>query len=94
MEEIMDELGAENVEGTRTLSKEHKDSILAIIENKKILQVDQEAIKDDIKALADKLGITTTKVNKIVGLFIKETSKGGALQEEQDIIDLVEQVIN
>lgn len=89
----LDEIDGGSAEGTRVLSKEHKDALFAIVQNKRRMKLDQEAIKEDTKAVAEKLGIPVGKVNKIIGLIIKEQDEGGAIQEEQDVLDLVGQVV-
>ncbi len=78
----------------RTLSTEHKKMIMGLVENKNQIKRDQEMVKDDTKAIADKLGIKTGEMNKIVSLIIKEQEKGGAIQLEENILDLATQVLD
>ena len=80
-------------EPIRTLTEEHKKAILALIGNKNQLKMDQEAIRDDTKAIADKLGIKTGEINRIVSLVIQEQEKGGAIRDVENVIDLANQVL-
>lgn len=85
---------SEPKEMVRTLTTEQKKMIIALVENKNQIKRDQETIKDDTKAIADRLGIKTGEINKIVSLIIKEQEKGGAIQLEENILDLANQVLD
>ena len=80
-------------EPIRTLTDEHKKMIMALVLNKAQIKLDQEAISADTKAIAEKLGIKTGGINKIVSLIVREQEKGGAIQNESDILDLAEQCL-
>lgn len=82
------------MEPVRTLTDEHRKAIMAIVHNKVQIKLDQEAIRDDTKAVAEKLGLKTTDLNKIISLVITEQEKGGAIQEQENIADLANQVLN
>ena len=81
------------IEPIRTLTEEHKKMIMALVGNKNQLKADQEAIRDDTKGIADKLGIKTGEVNRIVSLVIQEQEKGGAIKDVENILDLANQVL-
>lgn len=81
-------------EPIRTLTEEHRKMIMALVGNKAQLKADQDAVKDDIKAIADRLGIKAGDVNRIVSLVIQEQEKGGAIQASENILDLAGQVLN
>lgn len=82
-----------SVEPVRTLTDEHRKAIMAIVHNKVQTKLDQEAIRDDTKAVAEKLGLKTGDLNKIISLVITEQEKGGAIQEQENIADLANQVL-
>lgn len=82
-----------SIEPVRKLTEEHKKMILALIGNKNQLKMDQEAIRDDTKAIADKLGVKAGDINGIVSLVIQEQEKGGAIRGIENRIDLANQVI-
>ncbi len=56
------------------------------------LKSQQDQIKEDIKALAEKLDIRVSQVNKILGLVEKERSKGAILEEEKDNLETAQEV--
>lgn len=82
-----------SAEPVRNLTDEHKKMILALVGNKNQLKMDQEAIRDDTKAIAEKLGLKTGEVNRIVSLIIQEQEKGGAIKDQENILDLAGQVL-
>ncbi len=77
----------------RVLNEEHKKAIMAIVLNKQSMRVDQEAIRDDTKAVAERLGLKPGDINEVVGLIMKEQEKGGALKGRNHITSLAEQVL-
>lgn len=77
----------------RVLSDEHKKAIMAIVQNKQRMKFDQEAIRDDAKAVAERLGLKPGDINEVVSLIIKEQEKGGALKGRNHITSLAEQVL-
>lgn len=80
-------------EPIRTLTPEHKKMIMALVLNKNQIKNDSEAVKDDTKAIAEKLGLKTADINRIVSLIVKEQEKGGAIEGETNILDLTNQVL-
>lgn len=85
--------GGSAIEPIRTLTTEHKNMILALITNKNQLKMDQEAIRDDTKAIADKLGLKVGEISRVVTLVTQEQEKGGALSNLENVIDLANQVL-
>lgn len=81
-------------EPIRTLTEEHRKMVMALIMNKNQLKIDQETIRDDTKAIADRLGLKAGDINRIVSLVIQEQEKGGAIQASENILDLASQVLN
>ncbi len=80
-------------EPLRTLTDEHKKMILGLVQNKNQLKLDQEAIRDDTKAIADRLGIKPGDVNRIVSLVMREQEKGGIIRGEENLLGLATQVL-
>ena len=80
-------------EPVRTLNREHINAFKAIAENKKKMKFDQEAISDDVKVLAEKLGWPTKRIGSVVSMLMKEEEQGGALQESSEIVESVEQIL-
>lgn len=81
-------------EPIRTLTDEHRNMIKALIANRAQLKIDQDTIKDDTKGIADRLGLKTGDINRIVSLVIQEQEKGGAIQANENILDLATQVLD
>lgn len=79
--------------GSIVLTTEQKKSLLAIAENKNRLKLDQEAIKDDVKAVSEKLGISVGEINEIVNIIMKEQEKGGVILAKTKTLSLAEQVL-
>lgn len=73
-----------------TLTKEIKRSIEAIVANKKKIALDQEALKEDIEATAQKLGVKKGVLSRRIDLIIKEEEKGGEVKSKSDDIEFVE----
>lgn len=81
-------------EPVRVLTDEHKQAIRALVANKLRLKDDQDAIKDDTKAIADKLGLKTSQVGEIVSMVMAEEAEGGKIQDKSLVIELAEQVLD
>ena len=67
--------------------------IMALVGNRNQLKMDQEAIRDDTKGIADKLGLKTGDINRIISLVVQEQEKGGAIKDVENILDLANQVL-
>lgn len=52
----------------------------------------QVQIKDDIKVIAEALGVKPAQINKVIALVEKERAKGGVISQEQEILDVAERV--
>jgi hypothetical protein len=86
-----DDLAPDTSEMLLTLSGDHKKTLQAIIENERRIKNERETTADDIKALAEKLGIKPADVKGWVNLIIKEEDSGGQIQKMKNTIDIVEQ---
>jgi hypothetical protein len=78
----------ELIEGT--LTPELKKSIEDIIFQKKQIARDQEALKEAIESVAERLGVKTAVLKRRVDLIIKEEEKGGEVKSKTDDIEFVE----
>lgn len=72
------------------LSKDIKKSIEDIIYQKKSIARDQEALKEAIEAVADRLGVKKAVLSRRIDLIIKEEEKGGEVKSKTDDIEFVE----
>ena len=77
----------------RTLSEHDRRAIVAIIEAKMRLKLAQAQVREDTKAVADRLGMKPAELNRIVRLATQEREKGNVLAHEKALIELAEQVV-
>jgi hypothetical protein len=85
--------GLEN-SSERTLTPELKKSIDDIIHQKKMILRDQEAIKEAIEAVSERLGVKKGILSRRIDLIIKEEEKGGEVKSKNDDIEFVEKYFN
>lgn len=77
----------------RTLSEHDRRAIIAIIEAKMRLKLAQAQIREDAKAVADRLGMKPAELNRIVRLATQERERGNVLVHEKALIEVAEQVV-
>lgn len=77
-----------------SLTKDIKKSIEDIIYQKKSIARDQEALKEAIDAVAEKLGVKAGVLKRRVDLIIKEEEKGGEVKSKSDDLEFVEKYFN
>ncbi|MEN3355073.1 MAG: hypothetical protein V7640_3231 [Betaproteobacteria bacterium] len=76
----------------RTLSEQDRQAITAIIESKYRIKLAQDQAKEDLKAVAEKLGLKSSELNRIVKLATQERERGNVLVHEKALIEVAEQV--
>ncbi|HEY0337129.1 MAG TPA: hypothetical protein VGC70_07265 [Burkholderiales bacterium] len=76
----------------RTLSEHDRVALKAIIESKYRLRLAQDQAREDIKAVAEKLGMKSSELNRIVKLAMQERERGNVLLHEKALIEVAEQV--
>ena len=76
----------------RALSEHDRAAITAIIETKIRIKLAQGQAREDVKAVADKLGMKPSELNKIVSLALREREKGNVLAHEKALIEVAEQI--
>jgi hypothetical protein len=87
MKELLNE---KNEQNELTLTPEIKKSIEDIIFQKKRIARDQEALKEALDVVAEKLGVKKGVLSRRVDLIIKEEEKGGEVKSKTDDIEFVE----
>ena len=80
----------ETQEGESTLTIELKKAIDDIIYQKKNIARDQEALKEAMAAVAEKMGVKSGVLSKRIDLIVKEEEKGGEVKSRTDDLDFVE----
>ena len=77
----------------RALSEHDRVAITAIIETRMRIKLAQGQAREDAKAVADKLGMKASELNRIVGLAMRERERGHVLAHEKALIEVAEQVV-
>jgi hypothetical protein len=77
----------------RALSEHDRATITAIIETKVRIRLAQGQAREDVKAVADKLGMKPAELNRIVSLTMREREKGNVLVHEKALIEVAEQIV-
>lgn len=82
-----------NVATIREMTPDDARAIRNIIDSKFRLKSQQVQVRDDVKAVADRLGIKTKDLNAIIKRAIEEQSKGNVIAWERQLLDLAEKVV-
>lgn len=80
----------ETEQSETTLTIELKKAIEDVIYQKKMISRDQEALKEALTAIAERMGVKPAVLSKRIDLIIKEEEKGGEVKSRTDDIDFVE----
>jgi hypothetical protein len=81
-----------NFASFRTLSESDRQAITGIIESKYRIRLAQDQAREDVKAAAEKLGMKSSALNRIVKLAMQERERGNVLLHEKALIEIAEQV--
>jgi hypothetical protein len=76
----------------RALSVHDREAIGAMIEAKYRMKLAQDQMREDVKAIAERLGMKSSELNRIVRLAMRERERGNVLQHEKALIELAEQI--
>jgi len=77
----------------RTLSEQDRAAIRAVIETKMRIKLAQGQVREDMKAVADRLGMKPSELNKIISLAMRERERGNVLAQEKALIEVAEQIV-
>ena len=72
------------------LDEKTKSIIEDILNRKAKIALQREDIREDIKVVSERMGVTPAAANRIMTLVDKERSKGDALHIEREVIDAAE----
>lgn len=78
-------------QGEKHLTPDIQKSIDDLIYQKKMIARDQEAYKEALAAIAEKLGVKSGVLSRRVDLIIKEEEKGGEVKSKEYDLEFVEQ---
>lgn len=94
VEDTLDGEGASGSgDGQLHITDEVRKSILYVIDEMEKVKLQQGQIKDDVNAIAVKMGCKPTRVKGIISLVIKEREQGGVLTEEEQRLEWTRQVL-
>lgn len=85
--------GTDSAESVISISPENVSSVRALIANMVKIKADQEALNDDIKAVADRMGVKPAAVKEMANIILKEQEKGGVLSSKEKSLDFARQVL-
>lgn len=76
-----------------TISHESISAVRAIIDSMVRIKMDQEALGEDVKAVAAKMGVKPAAVKEMAQIVMKEQEKGGVLDAKQKSLAFAEKVL-
>jgi hypothetical protein len=77
----------------RTLSEPDRNAVKAIIQGKERVKLVQSQLREDVKVIAERLGMKPAELNRVVRLAMQEQEKGNVLLHEKALIEVAEQVV-
>jgi hypothetical protein len=77
-----------------TLTKEHRQAIMSAVYHTEKLKLEKEALTEDVKAIAAKIGCKPGDVSGMVSMIIQERAKGGVIQAKERALDLAKQILD
>ena len=77
----------------RVLSEHDRAAVTALIETRMRITLAQGQAREDAKAVADRLGMKASELNRIVRLAMRERERGNVLTHEKALIEVAEQVV-
>lgn len=80
-------------DGRVHITDDVRKAIEYVIDKMAKVKMEQEAIKEDINAIAAKMGSKPAQVKGIINLVIKEQEKGGVIIEEEQRLDWTREVL-
>jgi hypothetical protein len=85
--------GAPSVASFRTLTEHDRTAIRAVIQSMERVKLAQGQLREDVKVIADKLGMKPAELNRIIRLAMQERERGNVLSHEKAMIEVAEQVV-
>jgi hypothetical protein len=77
----------------RTLSEKDRQAIAGVIESKYRTKLAQDQAREDLKAVAENLGMKSSELNRVIKLAMQERERGNILVHEKALIEVAEQVV-
>lgn len=80
-------------DGRVHITAEVQEAIQYVIDKTHKIKMENEARKEDVKAIAAKMGCKPAQVEHIVKLVIREQEKGGVIAEEEERLGMTREVL-
>ena len=64
-----------------------------MIESKYRIKLAQDQVREDLKAVAENLGMKSSELNRVIKLAMQERERGNILVHEKALIEVAEQVV-
>jgi hypothetical protein len=77
----------------RALSEHDRQAINGIIQTRDRIKLAQGQLREDVKTVAERLGMKSSELNRIVRLVMQEQERGNALVHEKALIEVAEQLL-
>ena len=77
----------------RTLSERDRQAIASVIEAKYRIKLAQDQAREDLKAVAENLGMKSSELHRVIKLAMQERERGNILVHEKALIEVAEQVV-
>ena len=77
----------------RTLSEKDRQAIASVIESKYRIKLAQDQAREDLKAVAENLGMKSSELNRVIKLAMQERERGNILVHEKALIEVADQVV-
>lgn len=90
-----DELEGTGDAGTEiVLTEEHMKMVQSLMYHMEKIKMEQEALSEDIKGVAQKMNIKPGEVKEMVTWIMQEQSKGGVLTAKEKKLEFARQVLS
>ena len=76
------------------LTPEHMKMIQSLVYSMEKIRLDNEALAEDVKAVAQKMNVKPGEVKEMISWIIQEQKKGGVLTAKEKKLDLARQVLS
>ena len=76
------------------LTSEHMKMVQGLIFHMQKIKMEQEALSEDIKAVAQKTNLKPAEVKEMVNWIIQEQEKGGVIDAKERKLDFIRQVLS
>ena len=76
------------------LTPEHMKMIQALIYSQTKIKMDQEALAQDVKAVAQKTNLKPGEVKEMINWIIQEQEKGGVIDAKEKKLEFMRQILS